>query len=346
MKNEMRAFTGAALGSLDDFSLTTVSVPVPGTGQVRVRVEATALGFVDGLIVQGRYQIKPPLPYIPGGEIAGVVEAVGPGVETVQAGDRVVTWQLGGGLAEQVVLDARDIDVLPSGLPSQAAAAMLVDFQTSHYAVCELARVAAGETVLVFGASGGVGSAAVQMAANTGAFVIAAASTDDKRNAALALGARATVDYTRQDWREELKRVAPGGVVDVVVDPIGGSSFEPAFRSLAKDGRYLVIGFASGTIPSLPVNLALLKSASLVGVEIRHLLARDPSKARRIRRALFSMVENGRLQPPRTVPYPLAESREAMQMTMSRQRMGKVVVVQDSGMTTLPADSAAQGGEH
>jgi NADPH2:quinone reductase len=345
MKNEMCAFTGAALGSLDDYRQATVSVPVPRTGQVRVRVEATALGFVDGLIVQGRYQIKPPLPYIPGGEIAGVVEAVGPGVETVQVGDRVVTWQLGGGLAEKVVLDARDIDVLPSGLPSQTAAAMLVDFQTSHYAVCELARVAAGETVLVFGASGGVGSAAVQMAANAGAFVVAAASTEDKRKAALELGARATVDYTRQDWREELKRVAPGGVVDVVVDPIGGSSFEPAFRSLAKDGRYLVIGFASGTIPSLPVNLALLKSASLVGVEIRHLLARDPSKARRIRRALFSMVENGRLKPPRTVRYTLADSREALRMTMSRQRMGKVVVVQDSEMTTLP-DSAAQGDEH
>ena len=250
----MRAFVGTSLGSVDNFVLDHLPTPEPGKGQVRIRTQAAALGFVDGLMVQGRYQIKPPLPYVPGGEIVGVVEAIGPEVEALRVGQRVVTWQLGGGLAEQTVVSAVDVDVLEDGVSSVAAASMLVDYQTSHHALFDVAAISAGDTVLVLGATGGVGSAAVQMAARAGAYVIAAASTHEKRLAALSLGAHDSVP----DWRTELKLKAPGGVIDVVFDPIGGAMLEPAFRSLGKEGRYLVVGFASGSIPALPVNLALL----------------------------------------------------------------------------------------
>lgn len=322
----MRAFVGTSLGSIDNFRIDDTPTPDPGTGQVRIRIEAAALGFVDGLIMQGRYQMKPPLPYVPGGEIAGVVEAIGAGVKTLRVGQRVVTWQLGGGLAEQTVVSASDVDVLDEGVSSVVAASMLVDYQTSHHALFDVGRMSAGDTVLVLGATGGVGSAAVQMAAHSGAYVIAAASSQEKRRAALALGAHDVVDYTLGEWRAELKKKAPEGAVDVVFDPIGGSTLEPAFRSLAKEGRYLVVGFAGGHIPSLPVNLALLKNAALLGVEIRHLLARDPEKARRVRRSLFSMVKAGYLKAPAVVNFPLDRSRDALLATTSRDRRGKVVV--------------------
>ncbi|MDE1949356.1 MAG: NADPH:quinone oxidoreductase family protein [Burkholderiales bacterium] len=323
----MRAFVGTSFGSVDNFVLDDLPTPEPGEGLVRIRIQATALGFVDGLMVQGRYQLEPSLPYVPGGEIVGVVEAIGPGVEALRVGQRVVTWQWGGGLAEQTVVSAVDVDVLKDGISSIAAASMLVDYQTSHHALFDVAAISAGDTVLVLGATGGVGSAAVQMAARAGCCVIAAASTHEKRLAALALGAHDTVDYSLPDWRTELKRKAPEGVVDVVFDPIGGPMLEPAFRSLGKEGRYLVVGFASGSIPALPVNLVLLKNASLLGVEIRHLLGRDPAKARRVRRSLFSMVHAGHLKAPAVVAFSLDRSREAVLATASRDRIGKVVVV-------------------
>lgn len=325
----MRALLGASLGSIDNFRIEHVPVPVPAAGQVRVRIEATALGFVDGLIVQGRYQISPPLPYIPGGEIAGVIDAVGPGVKGLKAGQHVVTWQLGGGLAEYTVVPAEEVDVLDDSISSTVAASMLVDYQTAHHGLFEVAKVRAGDNVLILGASGGVGSAAVQVAALAGGFVIAAASTQEKRRAALGLGAHEAVDYTQSDWRTALKAKAPGGVIDVVFDPVGGPMLELAFRSLAKDGRYLVVGFAGGQIPSLPVNLALLKNAALLGVEVRHLLARDLAKARRVRRSLFSMVKSGLLKAPAVTAFSLNSAQAALHATNSRDRRGKVVVTPD-----------------
>jgi NADPH2:quinone reductase len=239
----------------------------------------------------------------------------------------VVTWQLGGGLAEWVVVDAADIDRVEQGVSLPVAAAMLVDYQTAHYALFDQGKVGAGDTVLVLGATGGVASAAVQLAARAGAYVIAAASTDDKRRTALGLGAHAAIDYSRTDWREELKASAPGGAVDVVLDPVGGDSFQPAFRSLAKGGRYLVVGFAGGGIPSLPVNLALLKNATLFGVDIRYFLATQPERARRVRKSLFSMVAAGYLKEPIMTTFPLEQAREAVAATMQRGKQGKVVVV-------------------
>ena len=325
----MRKFVGSGLGSLDAFSLVEADLPAPSEGEIRIRIEATALGFVDGLIAQGRYQIRPTLPYVPGGEIAGTVHATGPAVDTVSVGDRVVTWQFGGGLAEYVVVDANAVDKIPAGLAATAAAAMLVDYQTAHYALFDRARLREGETVLVLGAAGGVGSAAVQLAARAGAHVIAAASTDRKREVARQLGAHATIDSDSgaPDVRSQIKATAPGGAVNVIFDPVGGDKFEAMFRSLAKDGRHLVVGFAAGGIPSLPANLPLLKSAALVGVDVRHFLAARPAEARRTRMALFERVASGALQAPRVTSFPLERAGEALAATMRRDKAGKVVVL-------------------
>lgn len=323
----MLSFEGATYGSLDAFGLIERDVPAPLPGQVRIRVEATALGFVDGLMVQGRYQIKPPLPYVPGGEIAGVVDAIGAGVRHFSVGSRVVTWQLGGGLSEYHVAAADEVVPIPAGLDYASAAAMLVDYQTAHYALFERGRVRAGETVLVVGAAGGVGSAAVQLAAKAGAHVVAAASTTEKRDRARALGARATIDSASDDIRAEIRANVPGGVVDVVVDPVGGPAFEALFRSLAKEGRHLVIGFAGGGVPILPANLPLLKSAALVGVDIRHFLSAHPEEARLARTALFEQVAAGTLARPQIVTFPIRQAREALAATSRRDKVGKVVVL-------------------
>jgi NADPH2:quinone reductase len=323
----MRKFVGSELGSLDAFALSEGEIPQPAQGEVRLKVEATALGFVDGLIALGRYQIRPPLPYVPGGEIAGTVDAIGPDVDAVVVGDRVVTWQLGGGLAEYVTVEARALDKIPAGLEATTAAAMLVDYQTAHYALFERGQLRSGETVLVLGATGGVGSAAVQLAARAEAYVIAAASTERKREMARQLGAAATIDSRAPDLRAQLKAAAPRGTVDVIMDPVGGETFEAMFRSLAKEGRHLVIGFASGSIPSLPANLALLKSASLVGVEIRHFLASQPVKAQEVRTALFERVASGTLRAPTVMTFPLERAAEALAATMQRDKAGKIVVL-------------------
>lgn len=311
-----------------DGALVERDLPLPevGPGQVRIRIEAAALGFVDGLLVRGRYQIRPDLPYVPAGEIAGVVDAVGEGTQGVRVGDKVVTWQMGGGMASYTVVPFQEVDVVDSEMDSVHLAAMLVDYQTAHHGLFDRGRVTAADTVLVLGAAGGVGSAAVQLAARTGATVIAAASTPRKRELALSLGARLTVDSSSPNWRDELKAKAPGGSVDVVVDPVGGRMLEPAFRSLGKEGRYLVIGFAEGSVPQLPVNLALLKSADLLGVEIRHFLATQPVRAKRVRSALFSLVHAGALQAPRVTLFPFDRAQDAMNATWSRSKDGKVVV--------------------
>lgn len=327
----MRSFVIKSYENYEGLSLVEVPVPEVGKGQVRIQIEATALGFVDGLMVRGQYQIRPDLPYVPGGEIAGVVDALGEGVETLRVGDRVATWQLGGGLAEYAVVPATDVHVVPAGVSSSVAAAMLVDYQTAHHGLFDRGQVGASDTVLVLGATGGVGSAAVQLAARTGARVIAGASTPEKRDLAISLGACATVNYLTPEWRAELKSKAPSGVVDVVVDPVGGEMFEPAFRSLGKGGRYLVVGFAGGTVPKLPVNLALLKSANLLGVEIRHFLHTQPERAKRILCALYTMVSTGALKQPRIDAFDFEHCNDAIDATMSRKKQGKVVVCMHNG---------------
>jgi NADPH2:quinone reductase len=322
----MRCYLGTSLDSLDAYQLVDVPTPQPGPGEVRIKVQATALGFVDGLLALGRYQIRPSLPYVPGGEIAGVIEAIGEGVDSLAPGDRVVAWRLGGGMAEQVLVPAGDLLPIDAGMDAAVAASMLVDYQTSYYALFDIGRIRADDTVLVLGAAGGVGSAAVQMAARAGARVVAAASSASKRELALSLGADAVIDSSRADWRDELKRVVPGGLVDLVFDPLGGDFTEPAFRSLGKEGRHLVVGFAAGRIPSLPVNLALLKNAALLGVDFRHFRNVHPQRAEHNRLGIYRMVTQGHLKPPALARFSLENAREALEATRMRGRVGKVVI--------------------
>ncbi|ACI59511.1 Alcohol dehydrogenase zinc-binding domain protein (plasmid) [Rhizobium leguminosarum bv. trifolii WSM2304] len=321
----MKCFAGSGLSSLEEFSFVDVPTPVPGSGQVRIRNMATALGFVDGLIIRGKYQIKPQLPYIPGGEIAGVIDAVGAGVTSTAVGSRVATWQLGGGLAEFSVVSEDDVVAIPEELDFNAAAAMIVDYQTAHYALFERGGLKEGETVLVSGAAGGVGSVAIQLARRAGARVIAAVSSEAKRERALTLGAHATVTSMGPDIRSEIKALAPLGL-DMVLDPVGGSIFEPLFRSLAKEGRHMVVGFAGGSIPALSTNLALLKSASLIGVDIRHFTSAYPEAARSVLRQLFVDVRDHTLAPPAISTFEFSNCYEAFHAIGARDRIGKVVV--------------------
>lgn len=322
----MRRLIADKLGSIADFKFETTDDPIPGSGQVRIRVRAVALGFVDGLIAEGRYQMVPALPFCPGGEIAGTVDAVGPDVSGVKEGDRVVTWQLGGGLADYAIVPADEIDPIPNGLDFSIAAAMLVDYQTARYALLQRGCLAQGETVVVAGASGGVGSAAVQIAAGLGARVIALVSDQTRHNRAIELGALAVLSPTDPKLRDELKRQVPHGI-DLIVDPVGGVLTETLFRSLAKHGRHLVIGFASGTIPILPANLALLKSASLVGVDLRHFVSATPDEARAACWDLFKQIVDGRLAPPKVVKFSFGEAKGALAATSSRSRLGKPLVL-------------------
>ena len=322
----MRSFMSRSFGAPDVFELCEIETPQPQQGQIRIRIAATALGFVDGLLIRGLYQIKPPLPYVPGCEIAGTVDAVGPDVAGIRVGDIAQTWQLGGGLAQFIVVDARDVDVIAATTSPQIAAAMLVDFQTAYYALFEQGRTTASDVVLVMGA-GAVAQAAVQLAVLAGAEVIVATANAERGKAALALGAKAVIDYSNPNWRDALRKTTAGGIVDVVLDPVGGEILVPAFRSLAKGGRYLVVGFASGAISSVPVNLALLKSASLIGVDIRHFLATQPDRARRIRQSLLASLARGHLRAPAITTFPLDRAKDALDETMRRDKRGKVVVL-------------------
>lgn len=323
----MRSFVGTSFDSIESYSLQDVPAPQPAAGEVRIRIEATALGFVDGLKVQGRYQIKPSLPYVPGSEMAGFIDAVGPDVKAVRVGDKITTWKLGGGLAEQVIVNAGDVMVVNEDLSPSTIAAMYVDYITSYYALFECGKLRAADTVLVLGAASGVGAVAVQMAARAGAHVIAAVSTPEKGEIARRLGARSVVRYVDPNWREQLKAFAPRGVVDIVYDGVGGDVTEPAFRSLAPGGRHLVVGFAGGRIPSLPTNLALLKGAFLVGVDPNTFRLAEPERARRVQQSLYAMVAAGFLLPPPVVEFPLARSREALEALLSRDKRGKIVVL-------------------
>lgn len=323
----MRSFQAAQFGPPSNFELCEVPLPPLKSGEVRIRVEAAALGYVDTLLMTGRYQIKPELPYVPAGEFAGVVESVGPATNRFQVGDRLVTWQLGGGLADYASVPEHTAFKVPEGLDSVAAAATLLDFLTAHYALIERGSLKRGESVLVSGAGGGVGAAAIQVAAGLGAFVLGIASTEEKRDYAASLGANTVMDPASPDLRAEIRRLVPQGLVDVIVDPVGGTNFEAYFRSLAKEGRHLVVGFAGGPIPSLPANLALLKSASLVGVDLRHFFAARYADATAAADEVLRKLASGEYMRPTIVEFALQDSRRALDAVATRSRRGKVVVL-------------------
>lgn len=321
----MRAILCHAYGMPDQLRVEEVADPVPSKGQVLIAVEACGLGFVDGLLVQGKYQVKDPLPFVPGGEMAGCVLAVGEGVSADLVGKRVAG--LGkGGLAEKAVLPAIACAVLPEGFASSAAASALINYCTAVYGFEDCGKVRPGETVLVLGASGGVGMAAIDVARGFGATVIAAASTEDKRAACLARGAAHAVDYTQPDWRKTLEGLVGGKGVDLVYDPVSGPWSETAFRCLAPGGRHLVIGFASGEIAKLPLNLALLKRAALVGVDWGGHVRADPAEGKRLTARMIELVAQGRISPRADSLHPLADAPKVLADLLNRRAIGKPVI--------------------
>jgi NADPH:quinone reductase len=304
---------------------TELPTPEPGPGQVRIAVHAASLNFPDLLTVQAKYQIKPPLPFVPGSEFSGRVEAVGDGVKHLKPGDRVASIGVTGGFGTHACVSAAQVLPLPPLLDLTDAAAFAFTYGTSHHALIDRAALREGETVLVLGAAGGVGSAAVQIAKAAGAKVIAAVSSAQKAEFCKALGADATIDTSTQDLREALK--AAGSAPDVVYDPVGGALAEPAFRSIAWRGRYLVVGFAAGPIPALPFNLALLKGASIVGVFWGDFVRREPLAFQQALAQLVGWYAKGALKPAIDQRLPMSALPEAYARMAARRVMGKLVLV-------------------
>jgi NADPH2:quinone reductase len=312
---------------VDALQWKELPTPEPGPGQVRVAVRAASLNFPDILIVQNKYQFKPPLPFVPGSEFAGTVEAVGPGVDRVKPGDRVAVLGGTGGFGTHALAPADKLLPLPDGFAFEHGAAFAFTYGTSHHALMDRAALQPGETVLVLGAAGGVGTAALQIAKAAGAKVIAAASTDEKCALCRSLGADATINYSQANIRDELKALTDGKGPDVVYDPVGGDLAEPVFRSIAWRGRYLVVGFAAGGIPALPFNLSLLKGASIVGVFWGDFVRREPKANAASLAQLSQWYAEGKIQPVIDQRLPMSELHAAYARMSGRQVLGKVVLV-------------------
>ena len=299
----------------------------PKPGEVRVAIKAASLNFPDLLIVQGKYQFKPPLPFVPGSEFAGIVDAVGEGVTHLKPGMAVASFGGLGGFGTHACVNAQLAMPLPPGFDLEDAAAFLCTYGTTHHALVDRAQLKAGETVLVLGAAGGVGTAAIQIAKAAGARVIAAASSAEKCALCTTLGADATIDYSQGDLREQIKAATAGKGPDVIYDPVGGDMAEPVFRSIAWRGRYLVIGFAAGTIPALPLNLALLKGASIVGVFWGEFAKREPANNANALRELAGWYAQGKIKPVIEHRLDMSELPRAFELMAARQVRGKVVLV-------------------
>ena len=326
MSGTVRAVVCKELGSLDNVVVEERATPVPGRGQVIIDMRAAGVNYVDGLICQGRYQMKPAVPYVPGGEIAGVVSAVGEGVTRVQVGERVMAMTGFGAFAEQVAVASSSVDSVPNALAFSQAAAFIQSYCTAWFALARRTSVSEGEWVLVLGAGGGIGLAAVDVAVSLGAKVVAAASSGEKLEAARRMGALATVEYEHEDLKVRVRELTGGGV-DVVVDPVGGRHSEPALRATRQFGRFCVIGFASGPIASVPLNQVLLNNRTLVGVDWGAWAMRDPEGHRSMLGELIEMVQNGRLHPIEPASRPLDQAAAVMASLLDRTVTGKVVLV-------------------
>ena len=312
---------------VDALTWQTLPTPQPGKGEVLIRIEAASLNFPDLLIVQNKYQIKPALPFVPGAEYAGTVEAVGEGVQHLQAGSAVACLSGTGGFGTHTLAPAHLCMPLPPGFPATDAAAFIMTYATSYHALIDRAALQPGETVLVLGAAGGVGTAAIQIAKAAGARVIAAASSNDKCNTCMKLGADATINYSTENLRDALKTLTEGKGPDVIYDPVGGEFAEPAFRSIAWRGRYLVVGFAGGPIPALPLNLPLLKGASLVGVFWGDFARREPQANAAMMAELAQWYGQGKIKPVIDSTMPMADLKAAYAHMGSRGVKGKLVMV-------------------
>lgn len=321
----MRAIVCEEFASPEGLTVSEIDAPVVGDEDVLVDIKATGLGYVDALTVAGLYQVKPPLPFIPGNEIAGVINAVGPKVKHLRVGQRVLVMG-NGGLTEQIALHESRCLPIPEVLSYAAAASFMVNYCTAYHGLTHCGNLQAGETILILGAAGGVGVAAIDVAKALGATVIAAASSAEKRQACLDVGADHVLDYSADNWRDELKTLLDGKPLNAVYDPVGGDFAEPALRSLSAGGRFLVVGFATGDIPKIPLNLALLKQCSIVGVNWGGHLLLNPSASKPVTTTLLEWIANGKLKPEAGELFPLEEAGSAMMKMLGREAIGKVVI--------------------
>ncbi|HEV2612359.1 MAG TPA: NADPH:quinone oxidoreductase family protein [Noviherbaspirillum sp.] len=322
----MKAILCKSWGLPDTLVVEDLPEVTPGAGQIAIDVQAAGVNFPDVLIIQNKYQFKPELPFTPGSELAGIVRAVGEGVTQHKVGDKVLAFVSQGAFAQQIAVPAQAAMPMPPGLDFDTAAAVTLTYGTSHHAVVDRAQLKAGETMLVLGAAGGVGLAAIEIGKALGARVIAAASTDEKLAVCKEHGADDVINYTTQDLREAIKATTGGKGPDVIYDPVGGIYAEPAFRSIGWRGRYLVIGFANGEIPKLPLNLTLLKGASIVGVFWGEFARREPKANAAAMRELMGWMAEGKIKPHISGRYALADTAQALNDMAARKVTGKVVI--------------------
>ena len=321
----MKFVQASTLDSIADYRLLEGETPRPGQGEVLIKVAACGVGYVDALVALGRYQVKPPLPHTPGKEVGGWVEAVGAGVDGLAPGDRVMA-SVRGGFAQFALAPAADTVKIPERMSFAQASGFRVNYLTALHGLRDRGVLAAGERLLVLGAAGGVGMAAIQVGKAMGAEVIAAASTEEKRAFARAQGADDVIDTAPDGWRDRLKAACAGKGPDVVFDPVCGPLFEPAFRSLVWGGRHLVVGFVGGPIPALKSNLTLMKGAALVGVDVRQFALFEEKKANAHVAAWLSWVADGRLVPAVGRAFPLEEFASALEFALTGKGLGKTVL--------------------
>jgi NADPH2:quinone reductase len=322
----MRAVLVEQFSQVDSLRILNIPYPEVTSGEVLVQVKAAGLGFVDALKIAGLYQTKDPLPFVPGMEFSGIVCRLGDRVSHLKVGDRVFGLAQRGALAEKIVAPAEELSLVPQSISFAQAAAIPINYLTALYGLRDRANLSAGERLLVLGAAGGTGIAAIKVGRMIGATVIAAASTDEKRSFVRGEGADAAIDYTRDGWREELKSLTKGQAIDVIFDAIGGEVSPVAFRTLGWRGRHLVVGFAAGTIPSLPFNIALLKGASLVGVDSAQIQKHEPGAYARIMDEIRGLLEDHSLEPSPTQSFPFEMFKEAFRAIQGRRALGKIVL--------------------
>jgi|TARA_B110000971_G_scaffold137204_1_gene140278 NADPH2:quinone reductase len=316
-----------AFGPPENLQRIEVDAPSPQANEALVDISAAGVGFVDGLMVQGLYQVKPPLPYYPGSEFAGVVSEVGENVTNVQPGDRVLGMASNGAYADIIAVAATTLVKIPANLSDAIAAGFYINYATALYGLRDCGHLKAGETLLILGAAGGVGSSAISVAKAMGARVIAAASSDEKRRAALSFGADHAVDYTDQNWRDALKQLTKGSGLNMVYDPVGGDKSEPAFRSLSPGGRFLVVGFAGGEIPKIPLNLPLLKRSSIVGVDWGGEFRANPRINQELMETLMGWTADGTLVPAEVVCRQMVDYQNALKDQLAGKIVGKLVLM-------------------
>lgn len=321
----MKAVVCKEFGPIENLTVEDLPDPTPGAGEVVIDVRAAGVNFPDGLMVRGEYQMKPPRPFTPGNEVSGVVSALGGGVAGLEIGQRVVSLCGMGGFAEKVVAAAERVVPIPDSMSFETAGGLMLVYGTSLHALQNKAKLQPGETLLVLGAAGGVGLAAVELGHAMGARVVAAASTDEKLELARAHGAELCINYATSDLKAELKRLVPGGV-DVVYDPVGGALTEAAVRGMGWGGRLLVIGFANGEIPKLPLNLLLLKEGEAIGVFWGAWTQRDPEGHAANVRQIMAWCGEGKLKPHVGGRFPLTQVKDALDAVMGRRAQGKIVL--------------------